>query len=120
MTQESLQADVEEEIQKDGYGYIVSSNIRWLFGCCCKSHGQDITASLSHNYVRFEDHCLIVRTLFILKIVSLFSQISQGLDSSHMRHGTAAVPTPTSSKFGMYPRFLKLTVCIALVERIDR
>ncbi|RCN44985.1 immunoglobulin V-set domain protein [Ancylostoma caninum] len=28
VTQESLQADVEEEIQKDGYGYIVSSNIR--------------------------------------------------------------------------------------------
>ncbi|EPB67479.1 hypothetical protein ANCCEY_13431 [Ancylostoma ceylanicum] len=28
VTQESLQAEVEEEIQKDGYGYIVSSNIR--------------------------------------------------------------------------------------------
>ncbi|VDK57475.1 unnamed protein product [Cylicostephanus goldi] len=27
-TQESLQAEIEEEIQKDGHGYIVSSNIR--------------------------------------------------------------------------------------------
>ncbi|KAL6723547.1 hypothetical protein Aduo_018537 [Ancylostoma duodenale] len=30
VTQESLQADVEEEIQKDGYGYIVSSNISFV------------------------------------------------------------------------------------------
>ncbi|EYB87950.1 hypothetical protein Y032_0254g284 [Ancylostoma ceylanicum] len=30
VTQESLQAEVEEEIQKDGYGYIVSSNISFV------------------------------------------------------------------------------------------